>query len=59
MIRKLFKIFVVITAGFFYFVSFLQIQDHFVGYGFVSIGIGTTILILAFGRKYFVRRSVK
>ena len=41
----------ILSAIFFYFVSILQIQDHFVGYGFVSIGLGTLFLALALGPK--------
>jgi len=58
MIRKLLKTLASITVAFFYFVAFLQIQDHYVGYGFVSIGIGTLILALTFGRKLIERRSL-
>lgn len=36
----------ILLVCFFYLVAILQIQDHFVGYGFVSIGLGTIFLAL-------------
>jgi hypothetical protein len=37
-----------IAGTFFLFMSFLQIQDGFVGYGFVSIGIGSLCWFLVY-----------
>lgn len=40
-----------LTGAFFYFVSLLQFQDDFIGYGFVSAGIGSLLLAVAFTGK--------
>jgi len=58
MIKNVSRTLAGITAGFFYLISFLQMQDGFVGYGFVSIGIGTTILGLTFGTKLIAREPL-
>lgn len=58
MIKNISRTLAGITAGFFYLISFLQMQDGFVGYGFVSIGIGTTILGLTFGTKLIAREPL-
>jgi hypothetical protein len=48
---KSFRAIAVLTGAFFYFVSLLQFQDDFIGYGFVSVGIGTLLLAGAFTGK--------
>jgi hypothetical protein len=40
-----------LLAAFFYLASLLQFQDQFVGYGFVSIGLGTLFILLVFNRR--------
>ena len=50
--KKVVKTFIrtiaVLSSIFFYLMSVLQFRDEFVAYGFVSIGIGTSILGIAF-----------
>ncbi len=48
---KSFRAIAVLTGVFFYFVSLLQFQDDFIGYGFVSVGIGSLFLAAAFTGK--------
>ena len=48
---KTLRIIALLLAAFFYLVSLLQFQDDFVGYGFVSIGLGSIFLALAFVSK--------
>ena len=45
----------VLLGVLFYLVSILQIQDHFLGYGLVSIGLGTISLVMAFGSRLLNR----
>ena len=47
-LRWLVRVFLGISGAFFLFVSILQIQDDFVGYGFVSIGIGGILWFLLY-----------
>ena len=47
-VKAVLRSFAVLVAGFFYLISILQFRDHFVTYGFVSIGIGISILGFAF-----------
>ena len=47
-VKTCLQIFVAFTALFFYLISILQFKDHFATYGFVSIGIGSSFLGLAF-----------
>ncbi len=48
---KTLRIIALLLAAFFYLVSLLQFQDDFVGYAFVSIGLGSIFLALAFISK--------
>jgi len=58
LIRKVLKMVVriisIMLVCFFYLVAILQIQDHFVGYGIVSIGVGT--IFLAFCLRARIRK---
>jgi len=45
------RIISIVLVCFFYLVAILQIQDHFVGYGFVSIGVGTIFLALCLSAR--------
>ena len=47
-LRWLVRVFLGISGAFFLLVSILQIQDDFVGYGFISIGIGGILLFLLY-----------
>jgi len=47
----IFRLVGLLLAGFFYLASILQFQDQFVGYGFVSIGLGTLFILLVFNRQ--------
>ena len=40
-----------LLAAFFYLASILQLQDQFVGYGLVSIGLGTLFIVLVFRNR--------
>jgi len=51
------RIIAILLAGFLYLIAFLQIQDHFVGYGFVSIGLGTIFLALCL--RTLIRKWLK
>ena len=59
--KAVIRSFAVLTSIFFYLISILQFEDQFVTYGFVSIGIGTLILVGTFGgsriRKILWRKS--
>ena len=46
--KKLVRFFFSLIAIFFILIGIKQIQDHFVGYGFVSLGIATGIVLLTF-----------
>jgi hypothetical protein len=46
--KKLARFFFGIIALFFFLIGIKQIQDHFVGYGFISFAIATGILLLTF-----------
>lgn len=48
-----------LLGAFFYFVSVLQIQDSFPGYGFVSIGIGSLCMAAALSGRLvkFIRKG--
>jgi hypothetical protein len=43
---KTLRIIALLLAAFFFLVSLLQFQDDFIGYGFVSIGLGSLFLAL-------------
>jgi hypothetical protein len=48
---KTLRVIALLVATFFYLVSLLQFQDDFIGYGFVSIGLGSIFLALTFVSK--------
>lgn len=46
--RKLGLYFFRFVGFFFLFMAFLQFQDHFIDYGFVSLGIASFVLYFSF-----------
>ena len=50
-ISKTLRAIALLLSAFFYFVSALQIQDSFLGYGFVSIGIGSLCMAAGFSGR--------
>ena len=50
-IKTLIRFFFSITALIFILLGIKQIQDHFIGYGFVSIGIAAGIIFLTFKNR--------
>jgi len=47
-----------VVGVFFLFVAILQLQDHYVGYAFVSIGIGLIILYFSFRKSIWERKRI-
>jgi len=58
---KTLRVIALLVATFFYLVSLLQFHDDFIGYGFVSIGLGSIFLALAFVSKLmqFVKKGFR
>ena len=61
-LRKLVKIILLnlfrIIGIFFLLIATLQLQDHYVGYAFVSIGIGSMILYFSLGKSVWRRKRI-
>jgi len=47
-----------VVGVFFLFVAILQLQDHYVGYAFVSISIGLIILYFSFRKSIWERKRI-
>ncbi len=55
--KNLIRMMASLIALFFIIIGIKQIQDTYVGYGFVSLGIGAGILLLAF--KNLIKKRFK
>lgn len=56
--RKILLYFFRFVGFFFLLMAFLQFQDHFVGYAFVSLGIASTVLYFSFRELVRSRKSL-